>query len=496
MAVSGRAQVQRPGSKKRKAVLSAMAPGRAQKPLQAASPKAGSPKAPDLAPVDPCSVGVDAGMLREYEGAMQEMVKQGAIPGCASVVFVKGQVVHVGSWGYADLERGTRFKLDTLCRLYCMTKSYVAITFMTLVDEGRASLEDRLDKYLPAFANMRVKAQGPTKSVKAESPIRLKHLLSHTSGIDYAPDLSCEPEDDAAAAYLALQKLVQQGSVRTLEDFVQRLAKLPLSNHPGKGYYYGYSMDVLARVVEVIMGKELDQCLRERLFEPLGMHDTLWAVPDSQLHRLAAIYGGPGTWGGLYGGVEGQAPVTTRNGLLRIDGTCAEESNWREGQQCSVLSGGGFMGYLKGGLVSTVADTVRFVRMVMKRGLMENGQRLLQESTAALMERDRLKLSWGSGRACYLGNVGVFREGEEFGMGGAACTYWSIDREDDVATVWFTQHVDMPEFDDLKGVDPAKADLWKLLHVAVRSKTKAGKRKSMVEKGNPPKQRRISVGKP
>lgn len=426
--------------------------------------------------------GINAAKLRQYEGAMQEVVRQGIIPGCASVVLFRGNVVHTGSWGYADLERGTRFRMDTLCRLYCMTKSYVAVTFMTLVDEGRVRLEDRLDTYLPTFADMYVK--GPGKSVKADGPILLKHLLSHTSGIDYAPDLGCDPEDAAAESYLALQRAVQRGSVHTLKDFVRRLSKLPLSCHPGKGYYYGYSMDVLARVVEVVLGKELDKCLRERLFDPLSMHDTHWAVPDSQLHRLAGLYGSATTWGHLYGGVKGQVPVTTRNGLVRLDGSAVEESHWREGQQCSVLSGGGFMGYLYGGLVSTVADTACFVQMLLNCGVAPNGQRILEERTVALMERDRLKPSWGSGRACYIGNKGVFRGADEFGMGGAACTYWSIERADGVATVWFTQHVDMPEFEDLTGVDPAKADLWKVLHDAIRKAPKeavGGKRKRVSE---------------
>merc|ERR1719382_916019 len=133
------------------------------------------------------------------------------------------------------------------------------------------------------------------------------------------------------------------------------------------------------------MGKNLEACLKERLFEPLGMHDTLWAVPDDKLHRLAACYAGPGTWGNLYGKAGDQTPSTPRPGLVRIDGACAEESNWREGQQCAVLSGGGFMGYLHGGLVGTVADTLRFVRMLVNGGVGDSGQRFLKESTLAVM---------------------------------------------------------------------------------------------------------------
>jgi len=137
-----------------------------------------------------------------------------------------------------------------------------------------------------------------------------------------------------------------------------------------------------------------------------------------------------------------------------------------------VKSGGGFMGYTCGGLVSTVADTVAFVQMLMNRGLAPNGQRLLKEKTVSIMERNRLKPSWGKGSACFLGNIGVFREGgKEFGMGGAACTYWSVDRADDVACIWFTQHVDMPEFGDVEGINAKRADLWQAVYDALRSKS-------------------------
>lgn len=122
--------------------------------------------------------------------------------------------------------------------------------------------------------------------------------------------------------------------------------------------------------------------------------------------------------------------------------------------------------------MGTAADTARFVHMVINRGVALSGQRLLQDKTFDLLEKNRLKKSWGSGQACYLGNVGVFRDGgPEVGMGGAACTYWSVDRVDDVATVWFTQNNDFPEL-DADGVPP-NADIWKMLHKAVaRSPTK------------------------
>lgn len=397
---------------------------------------------------------------------MQKMVRIGGLAGCASVVIRRGEIIQSGTWGHADIEAKRKFKFDTLCRMYCATKSFVCAAFMTLVDEGRASPDDRLDKYIPAFASVRVRIKGTSKTVKPKQPILLKHLMAHMSGIDYPPDLGDEPEDPDSAAYLKLQKSGGNGSIRSLKSFVNAIAKIPLCDHPGHAYNYSFSFDVLGRVLEVIMGKSLDKCLQERVFDPLGMTDTMWAVPDERLSDLAACYAGETTWRNLYG--KGQTPSTPRKGMFRIDGKKSKDSHWRKGKQCSVLSGGGFMGYLYGGLISSVADTTKFVRMLLNHGKLDNGQQFLRKSTVTAMEKNRLPKNADGDRVCYLGNIGCFREGSnEFGMGGAACTYWNIDREDETGVVWFTQHVDMPDAADLKGVNPAKADLWAVLHKAV-----------------------------
>merc|ERR1712032_65081 len=170
--------------------------------------------------------------------------------------------------------------------------------------------------------------------------------------------------------------------------------------------------------------------------------------------------------GNLYGSVKGR---TSKGKLCRIDGRTAKESNWRKGRSATVLAGGGFLGYISGGLISTVEDTVAFVKMLYNYGRMESGKRMLKKRTVIAMEKNRLRESTsGSDKVCYLGNIGTFREGaHEYGMGGAACTYWNIDRGDETAAVWFTQNCDMPEYADLKGVDPKKADLWNVTHEAV-----------------------------
>eukprot|EP00971_Amphidinium_carterae_P056229 1109588-Amphidinium_carterae.2 len=166
------------------------------------------------------AAGLQANSLRGYEMSMQKMVKLGVLPGCASVVFRKGVVAHAGNhandlsrmyirkdsvheesprqeciicgrgeigrlqgkWGYADVERRTKFDFDTQCRMFCTTKSFVGFATMRLAEQGLLTVEDRLDKWLPQFAGARVHTIGSARAVAAKQPIRLKHLLSHTSG--------------------------------------------------------------------------------------------------------------------------------------------------------------------------------------------------------------------------------------------------------------------------------------------------------------------------
>ncbi|CAK0805436.1 unnamed protein product [Prorocentrum cordatum] len=413
----------------------------------------------------PERVGVDPAPFRGYEEAMALVVKRSLISGCASVAMRKGKVFHSGCWGSADLETGAKFGFDTLCRMVCATKSYVAVAFMALVEEGLASPDDRLDTYIPAFAGVQVRVEGSDRLVAPKRPILLKHLMSHTSGIGYSGDVSDRLEDldpDTASYQRALNAVIS-GKTRSLAAFVSQLAKVPLSFHPGYKYQYSFAFDVLGRVVEIVSGKRLDRCLQDYVFGPLGMKSTMWAAPDSQLDRLAAYYANSSTCKSLYGGLKGRK---SRGKLCRIDGRSARESHWRKGRQAKVLSGGGYLGYVYGGMLSTVRDTVAFVKMLYNYGKLENGCRLLKKSTVMAMEKNRLSAKTsGDDRVCYLGNIGTYREGSsEYGMGGAACTYWNIDRADETAAVWFTQNCDMPEFDEF--TDPKKADMWAVMHQA------------------------------
>ena len=420
--------------------------------------------------VDPACTGLAAKPLQDYEKEMQLVVKKGIIPGCVSLIYHKGQVVQASAMGMADVEHGTHYSFNTYCRMYCATKPFIATALMRFIEEGRATLDDRLSDYIPEFANCKVQIEKTQELVTPKRPILLRHLLSHLSGIGYAPEVGEPIEDDITQAYLNLQQDVQSKKIKNLAAFARELAKIPLCDHPGNEYIYGYSFDVLGRVLEVIGGKSLDKVLTEKVFQPLKMQDTKWSLTRSELPRLAACYAHRGTYKKIYGS---RKVKSLRPNLVRIDGELQKESHWLSGQQCSVMSGGGFMGYLYGGLVSTVLDTGKFVQMLMKKGLV-NGKRFLKASSIVQMEKNRMKKG---DKVNFLGNIGTYRHGTEYGMGGAACTYWSIDREDDTAVVWFTQHVDMPEVPEMKGIQDKKADLWAMLHKAVKATRRSQKRR-------------------
>eukprot|EP00928_Gymnodinium_smaydae_P075509 TRINITY_DN58537_c0_g1_i1.p1 TRINITY_DN58537_c0_g1~~TRINITY_DN58537_c0_g1_i1.p1 ORF type:complete len:513 (+),score=50.03 TRINITY_DN58537_c0_g1_i1:132-1670(+) len=436
------------------------------------------PEDASLILVEPRSVGVNPAALTKYEAAMKLASRKALMPGCASVVLRHGELVQAQAFGYADLEMRKPFRLDTICRIFCVTKTYVTVVFMMLVEEGRVRLEDPVAKFLPEFADIMVvgtrasdEAQ-PSLLCKPKRVMRMSHLVTHTSGLSYGCGFGNEPGDATEEGYARLVDAVDRGRVRDLADFTSRLAKIPLRFHPGDRYAYGFSTDVLGRVLEVITGQSLEACLHERLFAPLGMHDTSFSVPDDKLDRFAACYGNASTWGRLYGKFPERVPRVSRQGLVRLDGDTNEDSAWRRGNECKVMSGGGIMGHFQGGLVSTVADTCRFVRMLVRRGVTWNGQRLLTEETVTAMETNRKDSGLvGEERQCLLGALAGF-SGEEFGWGGAACTYWSVDRKEDNAIVWFTQHIDMQEWEDQVVVNKEHADIWTVLCKGTRRCTK------------------------
>jgi len=244
-----------------------------------------------------------------------------------------------------------------------MTKSYTQLLAMILSDEGSLDLDAAVSDFIPSMKRMMVQADGAQKAMPAKTTMLVRHLTTHSAGFSYQADFNFPP-DDTQYRYRHLVDAIFTGRISSLEKYVDELAKVPLCFEPGERYEYSHCIDVLGRVLEVVSGKSLRELLRERIFQPLGMHDTDFCVPQQKLQRLSGMYGNAKTWGHLYGDHKDKVPVVSKDGLLRLDGHSPQQSAWSE-SQVRVISGGGFLGHNCGGLVSTARDTEAFVRMLL-----------------------------------------------------------------------------------------------------------------------------------
>ncbi|HYL37703.1 MAG TPA: serine hydrolase domain-containing protein [Bryobacteraceae bacterium] len=353
--------------------------------------------------------GLSRTRLDEINSIMREHIQQGRLTGASGLIARNGKVVFRQTWG--------DYKPDTIVRMYSMTKAVTGVAAMMLYEEGRFSLTDPLSKYLPEFAKMRVAHESLDASgrrvyytVPADRPITVRDLFRHTSGLNYEG-----PKDENGD--FAYKKLDMLGGAPfqapfDLAEAVKRLATAPLNDQPGTTFRYGYSIDVLGRLVEALSGKTLDQFFEERIFRPLGMTDSAFFVPEEKWKRLAVLYA-PKRGGG---GIEPSSSP-------------AQESFKKKP---ALLLGGA-------GMVSTLDDYARFCMLLVNDGQLD-GVRLLSRKSVELMRSDHLGNLARSGLLpegygfglTFAVNLGPGKSGAvgsdgEFYWGGAAGTSFWID---------------------------------------------------------------------
>lgn len=305
---------------------------------------------------------------------IQEHIDRHQIAGAVALVQQQGKPVYYEAIGKSDAEANTAMTRDAIFRIASMTKPITSVAIMMLVEEGKLRLDDPLAKHLPEFEDMRVLV--PTKGsddkgyrlVKAERPITIRHLLTHTSGIIYR--FSGRPH----LAKLYADAGVSDGLVETegtIGENVKRIAKLPLLHQPGTAWEYGLNTDVLGRVVEVASGKSLAAFFRERIFTPLQMNDTGFVVPREKRSRLAALYTPD----------DRQAIRRAASGRIEV-GSLVYSASYPTADNSRYYSGGG-------GLVSTARDYGRFLQMLLNRGELD-GKRLLKPETVDQMTRNQI----------------------------------------------------------------------------------------------------------
>ena len=303
--------------------------------------------------------------LRDF--ALQE-VEKGKIAGTVTLVARRGKVVYFEPVGKADIEDGRAMKSDSLFRLASMTKPIVSLGVMMLLEEGRFLLDDPVSRYIPELGKRRValvpegSAFSPDafETVPAAREITIRDLLTHRSGFIYGfPN-----QGPVGELY---RRARPEESAANTEELVKNLAALPLAFQPGTAFGYGYSTDILGRLLEVVSGKPLDRFLEERIFVPLGMRDTRFYLSTEDAERLVTLY----QW-------------TEGSPLKALDG----------GRESVLVSGPKTMFSGGGGLVSTASDYYRFLQMLLNGGELE-GTRLVSRKSIQLMTTDHVRQEIG-----------------------------------------------------------------------------------------------------
>ncbi len=333
----------------------------------------------------PEEVGLSSERLERIGEVFRGYVDEGRIAGAVGMVLRNGKLAYADAWGMRDLEAGDVMEEDDLFKICSMTKPVASVAVMTLYEEGHFFLSDPIGRYLPALANLRVanlaeaSAGQEIPTERARRQVTIHDLLRHTSGFTYG-DLSNTVVD---AVYRERGILYQP----TLEDQVAALGEIPLLYQPGTQWNYSVSVDVLGRLVEVVSGQPFDVFLRERIFDPLGMADTGFRVPDSKSDRVAPTYGHSGPDRALGPGDTSICDLPS-----------------------TLFSGGA-------GLRSTAQDYARFAQMLLNGGELD-GARILGRKTVELMTVDHLEEGMPTG---------FLSPGWSFGLGFTVKTEAGLD---------------------------------------------------------------------
>jgi len=411
------------------------------------------PRWPACSPED---MAMDQAPFERLHHYLNWRTKMRHFAGISCGVVKNGMLVYYQDSGYANVDSKVKMGGDTLVRLFSMTKSLVAAAFMTYLEDSSLGidLDDPVGKYIPAF-RPEVMSVLPKRGQKGNQPlekaITLRQLLTHTSGIGYGATLD-DPWPPAKGSYYKIYEdlcdRTRDGSIKNLEEWCNALAKVPLKGQPGHYWDYSYSLDVLGRVLEIVAGKPLDQVVEERICRPLKMRDTSFVVPPEKAHRI-------GPW---YKSVEVDGKPNFAHQLEVVD-KGGEESGWVGENASRVLSGGGTVEVpldIKGGMVSTFNDYLRFLMMIRNFGELD-GVRILQRETVQLMICNHIPAACngkktvfvfdkpGVGYSC-LGQIQALHPKQdkgscsgEFGWGGLAGPCWTIDPRTDMIVLSVTQ---------------------------------------------------------
>ena len=354
--------------------------------------------------------------LCRIDTAFQRAVDQGILPQAVTLVIHKGNIIHYKAYGWRHIEKKIKCEKDDIFRIASQTKAISVCALMTLWEQGLFRLDDPIKKYIPAFENMQVLDSFDVTTRKyttrpAKRDITIRDLMTHTSGICYNGVHWDIAIDSGVPPLNSLEKI-------TLEEVVNRIAKLPLAHDPGEKFTYSMNIEVLGRLAEILSGKPIDKFLKETIFDPLGMTDTYFYLPKEKKNRLVTLYTYP----------EG-GPLQKSNHPIYQSFPIAGAKTY-----CSTGAG----------LSGTALDYAKFCQMVMNGGEFNN-HRILGRKTIEMMMRNNVHdlrgeigfgLAWDVFRPQYVYKT-VVSEGASR-WGGMFGTDYIIDPAEDLIVIMYT----------------------------------------------------------
>jgi CubicO group peptidase (beta-lactamase class C family) len=347
--------------------------------------------------------GLSADTLQLATEKLQEYIDSSKFAGISALIYKDGETVYREKLGYANLETEQPMEDNTIFRIFSMTKPITAVALMTLYDEGKFELDDKVSQFIPEFAETKV-YNSETKTLEArENELTIRHLLTHTSGIPYGWDQNAYVD----SLYRELSAGAWDG---TIGEKVKIMASLPLKSQPGTKWEYGLSIDVAGYLIEVLSGMPLDEYMKTVIFDPLSMEDTGFFTPEEKHNRLAALYSRQS------GNLE-----PARGGMSQMFKN-----------PVTLFSGGG-------GLVSTMDDYLDFCKMLLNDGEL-NGTRILSEEAVELIMSNQLPAN-----VTYQENMGYGLAGGvnltngEYGWAGAASTKFWINPKQNMIIITMAQ---------------------------------------------------------
>ncbi len=398
----------------------------------------------------PESMGMCSKRLAVLDRFLSERyIESGRLPCVQLQVSRGGKLVHQSVLGKASLETGAAMAEDTIVRIYSMTKPITSVAFMMLVEEGKVALDDPVHRFIPEWADLAVYVAGVPgafQTRRTDAPMRMIDLLRHTSGLTYG--FQTRSNVDAAYRQCQVDPFEQPEG---LDAFIAALGKMPLEFSPGTAWNYSVSTDVLGYLVGKISGMPFEEFLRTRIFEPLGMNDTAFHVPEDKAGRFAQCY------------------------QMSSKGKLVPMLKMRSFLEPATTPSGG------GGLVSTASDYMRFCEAI-RLGGASGKVRLLGPKTVKLMRSNHLPggrelsdmsismfsesiyqgVGFGLGFAMTLdvARTGIAGSTGEFWWGGAASTAFWIDPVEDVSVVFLTQFMPSSTY-------PVRRELRTMINAAI-----------------------------